>query len=177
MSGGVTISTPKSSRAWAETLGGGRKVGLLWKSAMATSGRHRYFSPFAGWAPVLATPGVTFVNLQYGDCAAEIAQARDDFGVEIVTPPDIDLKLDLDDLAALTCALDLTVGFSNATLNIAGGCGAPAWLISTPGAWPRHGSERYPWYPQVRTFMPPAFAAWEPVMQDVAAALADFAHP
>ena len=34
--------------------------------------RSRYFSPFELWAPVLKTPGVTFVNVQYGDCDAEI---------------------------------------------------------------------------------------------------------
>ena len=153
----------------------GKKVGLLWKSAISNSGRHRFFSPFQQWAPVLKTPGVTFVNLQYGDCADEIEQARREFGVEIWSPTDIDLKQDLDDLSALCCALDLTVGFSNATFNIAAGCGAPAWLITTPSAWPRLGTERYPWYPQVRTFLPPAFADWDPLMATIAAELAEFA--
>ena len=153
----------------------GKKVGLLWKSAISNSGRHRFFSPFQQWAPVLKTPGVTFVNLQYGDCADEIEQARREFGVEIWSPTDIDLKQDLDDLSALCCALDLTVGFSNATFNIAAGCGAPAWLITTPSAWPRLGTDRYPWYPQVRTFLPPAFADWDPLMATIAAELAEFA--
>ena len=40
----------------------GRKVGLLWKSAVGKDSRHRYFSPFEAWAPVLAQKGVTFVN-------------------------------------------------------------------------------------------------------------------
>ena len=169
---------PKRVAHWRRQLARapkGRKVGLLWKSAISNSGRHRYFSPFQQWAPVLKTPGVTFVNLQYGDCAEEIAQARREFGVEIWSPPRIDLKQDLDDLAALACALDLTVGFSNATFNIAAGCGAPAWLISTPSAWPRLGTDRYPWYPQVRTFLPTAFADWDPVMTGIADELAKFA--
>lgn len=162
-------------RALLQQAPAGKKVGLLWKSAISNSGRHRFFSPFQQWAPVLKTPGVTFVNLQYGDCAAEIEQARREFGVDIWSPPGIDLKQDLDDLAALSCALDLTLGFSNATLNIAAGCGAPTWLISTPSAWPRIGTDRYPWYPQVRVFMPPAFADWDPVMTEVAGELAGFA--
>ena len=37
--------------------------------------RHRFYSPFAQWQPVLAVPGATFVNLQYGDCAAELEAA------------------------------------------------------------------------------------------------------
>src|SRR5205085_12010668 len=80
---------------------GGRKVGLLWKSAVGKDSRHRYFSPFEAWAPVLAQAGgganIGFVNLQYGDCAAELAQAKADLGVEIWNPPGVDLKQDLDD--------------------------------------------------------------------------------
>jgi Tfp pilus assembly protein PilF len=158
-----------------ETAPKGLKVGLLWKSAVNKDSRHRYFSPFATWAPVLAQKGVTFVNLQYGDCADEIAAAKRDFGVEIWSPPGIDLKQDLDDVAALACALDLVVGFSNATLNIGGACGVPTFLISTPGAWPRLGQTKvYPWYPKTRVFLPPGFGQWEPVMDEVAAALGDF---
>nr|QQZ48640.1 hypothetical protein JKL49_13995 [Phenylobacterium glaciei] len=96
-------------------------------------------------------------------------------GVDIWTPPGIDLKKDLDDLAALTCALDLTVGFANATSNIGAACGAPCWLISTPGAWPRVGTDHYPWYPQMRVFLPPGFQQWDAVMVEVAEALTQFA--
>lgn len=154
----------------------GRKVGLLWKSAIKNQGRNRYFSPFDAWAPVLRTPGVTFVNLQYGDCSEELARASREFGVEVWTPPGIDLKNDLDDLAALCCATDLVLGFSNATFNIAAACGAPVWLISTPGIWPRLGTRRYPWYPQARVFLTDTFGDWSPVMGEVAAALAQFAE-
>lgn len=172
--------TPDPQRVahWREVLQRapvGRKVGLLWKSNSALGARHRYYSPFDGWAPVLATPGVTFVNLQYGDCAAEIAQARETLGVEIWEPPGIDLKQDLDDVAALTCALDLVVGFPNATSNIGAACGASAWLISNLGAWPRLGTDRYPWYPQMQVFVPTTFGEWDDVMQDVAKAMAAFA--
>ncbi|HEY3948275.1 tetratricopeptide repeat-containing glycosyltransferase family protein [Phenylobacterium sp.] len=169
---------PKRVAHWRKELKAapkGLKVGLLWKSAVGKDNRHRFFSPFETWAPVLAQAGVTFVNLQYGDCAAELEQARRDFGVEIWSPPGIDLKQDLDDVAALSSALDLVVGFSNATLNIAAACGTPAFLISTPGAWPRMGqTKRYPWYPRTEVFLPPAFGQWEPVMAEVADAVGGF---
>ena len=163
---------------WRERLAGapvGLKVGLLWKSAIGATARSRYFSPFEKWAPVLATPGATFVNLQYGDCSAEIEAARRDLGVEIWTPPGIDLKQDLDDVAALCCAMDLIVGFSNATWNLGAACGAPGWLISTPGAWPRLACEtEYPWYSQARVYAPKTFGAWDGVMAEVAADLHSF---
>jgi tetratricopeptide (TPR) repeat protein len=152
----------------------GPKIGLLWKSAIRKDARHRYFSPFDAWAPVLTVPGASFVNLQYGDCAAELAIAERDLGVRIWTPPGIDLKQDLDDVAALGAALDLVVGFSNASFNLAAAAGAPAWLVSTPGSWPRLGTLRYPWYPQARVFLAPAFGAWESVMGEMGEALAAY---
>jgi hypothetical protein len=154
----------------------GRKVGLLWKSGIQKDARHRYFAGFDAWGPTLAQPGITFVNLQYGDCAEELAEAREAFGVAIWQPPGIDLKQDLDEVAALACALDLVVGFSNATFNIAAGCGAPCWLITVPGSWPRLGSpDRYPWYPQVRVFALERYGDWGPVMGEVAEAVGAFA--
>jgi tetratricopeptide (TPR) repeat protein len=163
---------------WREALkeaGSGPKVGLVWKSLKLEGARLRHYSPFEQWRPILETPGVTFVNLQYGQCDAEIEDARQYLGVDIWRPPGIDLKDDLDDVAALTCALDLSIGPANATTNLAAACGAPVWLISTPGAWPRLGSDRYPWYPQVRVFIPPAFNDWAPAMEEAAAALGELA--
>jgi hypothetical protein len=159
-------------RAVLASAPAGPKVGILWKSLKLDGARLRYFSPFDLWRPVLTTPGVTFVNLQYGDSDAEQARARE-MGAALWTPPGIDLKTDLDDLAALTLALDLLIAPANATSNIAAACGAPVWLISTPGAWPKLGTERYPWYPSVRVFNPPAFNDWSPVMDEIAAALAE----
>jgi ADP-heptose:LPS heptosyltransferase len=120
---------------------------------------------------VLTAPGVTFVNLQYGDATVELAEAKARLGVDIRQPPGIDLKDELDEVAALACALDLVIGPANATTNIAAACGAPVWLVSTPGAWPKLGTERYPWYPSARVFSAPAYNDWAPVMFEVGEAL------
>lgn len=152
----------------------GPKVGLLWKSLKLNGERARMFSPFELWEPVLKTPGVSFINLQYGDCEEEIAYARDHLGVDVWTPPGIDLKQDLDDVAALCCAMDLIIGFSNATINLAGACGAPIWVLTGAASWTRLGSDRSPWYPQARAFIAPDYKDWSPIMAQVAHALADF---
>jgi len=150
----------------------GLKVGILWKSLKLDGARLRYFSPFEAWKPVLCTPGATFVDLQYGDTAAETEFARERFGVNLWRPPGLDLKDDLDEVAALSCALDLVLGPANATSNIAAACGANVWLISTPGAWPKLGTDRYPWYPTMRVFTPPGSRRWDAVMDEIAAELA-----
>ncbi|HKR89502.1 MAG TPA: tetratricopeptide repeat protein [Phenylobacterium sp.] len=170
---------PARVQAWRRRLAElpGRKVGILWKSNITKDARHRYFAGFDAWEPVLRQPGVTFVNLQYGDCAEELARAKAQFGVEIWQPPGVDLKQDLDEVAALCAAVDLTVGFSNATFNIAAALGGPSWLITIPGSWPRLGlPDRYAWYPQVRVFGLDQFGDWSPVMGRVGAALGEFAR-
>ncbi len=168
------VADPERVAHWKDHLADlpSLKVGILWKSLKLSGSRLRHFSPFEQWRVVLETPGVSFVNLQYGDCEAELAEARDVLGLDIRQPEGIDLKEDLDDVAALCGAVDLILGPANATTNIAAACGAPVWLLSTPAAWPRLGTDHYPWYPQVRVFSPPAFNEWAPVMKQLAEALA-----
>ena len=173
-------ANPAQTAYWREALGEtgeGLKVGLLWKSLKVSSQRARFYSPFAEWAPVLATAGVRFVNLQYGDCSAELAHARDGLGVDIWTPPGPDLKDDLDEVAALASALDLVVGPANATINLAAACGTPSWFVCPPGGWPMLGTGRYPWYPRARVFSPPGFDRWGPAMAELAQALRQDASP
>lgn len=166
---------PERVRHWRQALAAlpGVRVGLLWTSMLIDTARYRHFAPFEAWEPVLRTPGVSFVNLQYGDQSEAIARARRDYGVEIVQMPDIDLKNDLDDVAALACALDLTIGFSNASFNLAAACGAPSWLLTSADAWSRLGSNRYPWYSQVRTFWPSTPSDWSALMGQLSGALTD----
>ncbi len=173
-------ANPAQVDYWRETLadrGDGLKVGLLWKSLKVSSQRSRFYSPFAEWAPVLATPGAHFINLQYGDCSEEIAYARDILGADIWTPPGPDLKDDLDEVAAMASALDLVVGPANATINLAAACGTPSWFVCPPGGWPMLGTGRYPWYPRARVFSPPGFNCWAPVMAQLADALRQDASP
>ena len=152
----------------------GAKVGILWKSLVSNGARHRFFAPFADWEPVLKTPGVTFVNLQYGVSDEEVAHAAAAWGVNLWTPPGIDLKDDLEEVSALTCALDLVLAPANATSNIAAACGALVWFVSTPKAWPRLGQARHPFYPRTRAFVLERYGHWRPLLAAVADALGDW---
>ncbi|MES2834166.1 MAG: tetratricopeptide repeat protein [Pseudomonadota bacterium] len=151
-----------------EALGPGLKVGLHWKSLVMTGVRARYFSSFQRWEPVLTTPGCVMVNLQCGDVSEDLA-AAEAAGVRIWTPP-MNLKDDLDDLAALSCALDLVVGPGIAGTNIAAAAGARTWLLYAPDDWHLLGTDRYAVYPHVRTFRRD-FDGWPEAIADVRAAL------
>ena len=139
------------------------KVGVVWKSLVIDPARSRQFTAFETWGRVISLPGVTMVNLQYGDCTAELAEAER-LGLRLWTPPDIDLKNDLDDLAALCVALDLVIGPANATSNIAAACGGEVDLVALPGAWIQFGTEGWPIYPQLRVIQG-RFGDWSGAME------------
>ncbi|MEI9905753.1 MAG: hypothetical protein WDN06_18860 [Asticcacaulis sp.] len=153
-------------------LNGKPKVGVLWKSLIKHSRRDRYYSPFEQWKHVLSLDDVQFINLQYGDCSEELAEAEA-MGLNIWTPPGIDLKNDLDDLSALCVALDCVMGPANATLQIAGGAGALIWMVSPERSWNSLGTDHFPWYPNTRVFFSPSLNDWSQPMNEMRQALVD----
>jgi ADP-heptose:LPS heptosyltransferase len=169
---GYLVPDPDKVAHWKaelEKLGPGLKVGLHWKSLVLTGSRARYFSSFERWRPVLTTPGTVMVNLQCGDVTEDLA-AAEAAGVRIWTPP-IDLKDDLEDVAALSAALDLVIGPGIAGTNLAAAVGGTAWMISAPDDWHYLGTERYPFYPHLRYFRRDSFADWEGAIARIRAAL------
>lgn len=171
---GFLQADPARIEHWRAVLAGigpGPKVGVIWRSLVMTSQRQKFYPPLPLWAPVFGAPGVTFVNLQVGECGDELRAIAEASGVEVRTLPGLDLRLDLDELAALSHALDLVVGPATATTNIAAAAGAPTWFVSTPDAWTRLGAEASPWYPQARVFAGEQSYDWPKVMADVGDAL------
>lgn len=152
-------------------LGPGPKVGVIWRSLLMTSQRQKFYPPLDHWAPVFTAPGVTFVSLQLGDSADELRAIAQATGADIRVLPGIDLRTDLDEIAALCSALDLVVGPATATTNIAAAVGAETWFATTPDAWPRLGAEAFPWYPRARAFSEADGYAWDRVMARIGAAL------
>ena len=153
----------------------GKKVGICWRSMMMGGKRAKYFSPIDAWGNILQTPGITFVNLQYGDSAPDIARAREKFGVEIHSVEGLDLKDDIDGTAALALALDLVLSAPTAAAHTASSVGALVWYLSVGLGWPQLGTAEYPWYPNTRVFWPTKFGDWDAVMPQFSSELAAFA--
>lgn len=167
---------PKQVERWRVWLASrGPVVGVSWRSGNVLGDRQRQYPPLAEWAAILRAPGVSFVNIQYGDCADELTALRAIAGVEILEPPGLDIRNDIDGLAALCGALDLVVSVGNATAALAGACGAPTLLISGPAAWPQLGTDRYPWYPSIQSLAADSYGDWRPVMERAAALTAGVA--
>ena len=86
-------------------------------------------------------------------------------------PPGLDLFNDLEGLAALSAALDLGIGCSNASTNLLGAVGTPLHIIAPPASWPGLGQETYPWYPGARIHAPRVYGDWEAAVKAAAQAI------
>ena len=83
------------------TIGPGPYVGISWRSKIQTAERRLEYTRLDEWGDIFATPGVTWVNLQYDDCNRELRDAEKRFGVQIHRWDWLDLMNDFDEVAAL----------------------------------------------------------------------------
>jgi hypothetical protein len=133
------------------SLGNDLVVGISWYS----SNKLKHLPPLADWQPILQVPGITFVNLQYGDRSAELASLRQQAGIEIYSDTTIDSLQSLDDFAAQVAAMDLVISISNTTVHMAGALGVPVWTVLSwipETRWWMLDRQDNPWYPSMRLF-------------------------
>jgi tetratricopeptide (TPR) repeat protein len=172
---GKPFLTPDPVRVaeFREALGvrPGLKVGICWRSMLINAQRQKYFSAIDAWKDILTVPGISFVNLQYGDACAEIARARLLFGVDIQVMDGLDLKNDLDGATALSAACDLVISAPTAAAALAGAAGTEVWFLTAGPVWPQLGTDHYPWYRASKVFSPQQFGDWAEVMPRLSAAL------
>ena len=164
-------------RTRLDALGPGPKIGLSWRGGLAVSGRWRRSIELHRLAPLLRHQDCNWINLQYDDCGAEIERARGEPGVSIAHWQDaID---DLDEMAALVSALDLTLSVCNTTVHLGGALGRPVWVMAPFVPDWRYGvdGERMAWYPSVRMFRQRGYGDWTSVIDEVGAALGRLPGP
>jgi tetratricopeptide (TPR) repeat protein len=158
-----------------EALGPGPYVGICWRSMMQDLKRKKYFSALDAWGPILKTPGVRFVNVQYGDCTEELVRAVEQHGVQIHRFEDLDLKNDIDGAAALSAALDLVISAPTAAAATSGSVGTETWFLTAGRTWPQLGTDSFPWYRAAPVFTPEKFGDWALLMPKIGSELARFA--
>jgi hypothetical protein len=135
-------------------LGPGLKVALSWRSTRKDWWTLKKSAPLVDFTPLLRLPGVHFVDVQYGDTAAERRAVEAAVGVRLARFNEVDHFNDLEELLAILEACDLLITTSNATAHFAGALGKRTWLLYLSDRAPFHywahdGSYRSLWYPSV----------------------------
>ena len=158
---------------------GAKIIGVSWKSRNEEFGSFKSVQ-LADWADMLRDARVCWVDLQYGDTAAERAALEAQSGVHIEHLPELDLFNDIEGLFALCAACDLVLTVSNVTTHIAGALGRPVWQLTAQAKgriwyWFTDRSDS-PWYPSLRLFTQRTPGSWQEVLAEVAQELAAFIH-
>jgi tetratricopeptide (TPR) repeat protein len=145
--------------------------GVSWTSNNARIGDYKSIM-LRELLEILKIPGITFVDLQYGDTLQERQELSDREKVSLVRLPEIDNTKDIDGLSALIQACDMVVTISNTTAHLAGALGKKMFLIlpySQGRLWYWHEDrERSPWYPSARLYRQPSPDDWNSVIHHVA---------
>jgi FKBP-type peptidyl-prolyl cis-trans isomerase 2 len=154
---------PQHVEMWQDRfnrLGSGLKVGISWR------GDHPSYLPLDQWTLLLSVPGISLINLQYGDVTAELNAAQERSGKTIHRWEDGDLLKDLDGCASQIAALDLIISVDNEIVHLAGALGKPAWTLLPHFPDWRWMLERpdSPWYPTMKLFRQPSQGDWISLM-------------
>jgi pentatricopeptide repeat protein len=162
---------PERVEFWRQRLaklGGGRKIGICWRSQNRSIFKNPFNAAIADLGELFKLPGIVWVNLQYDDCAAELAEIKSSYGLELQLWPDLDLKNDFENVAALIAALDGVAGARTTVAALAGALGVPCLMYATTPNVLALGREIDPWFPATRIFTRRRDEDWTRVMGEIA---------
>jgi len=174
---GYLVPDPERVAFWRQEMdrmGPGPKVGITWASGFRNTERNQHYSSLDQWGGILNIEGATFVNVQHGDCEADIRAAEAAFGRTIHIPQGINLKDDLDDLAALIRALDVVIAPTVAAACMAMAVGTELWLFARrPPFWHfgRNAAGDSSPIGKTRLFLHDTEKGWEGTMNTIGEAL------
>ncbi|HEY4031662.1 MAG TPA: tetratricopeptide repeat protein [Caulobacteraceae bacterium] len=146
--------------AWLQASGPGPYIGLSWRSGLGGGLRNREYAPLEAWAAFVSDlPGVP-VMLQYGATTGEIEALAQASGRNILVPPDLDQRAELDRTAALASALDAVVTAPTATAWLSAAAGTPTLKLLHKDTWTAFGADHEPFAPACRPVRAPAGGDW-----------------
>ena len=153
---------------------GKRVCGISWSSNRKSIGQQKSIDLEQLLAP-LASESLHFVDLQYGDTAAERQALQDRHGVSVQHVDEVDNFHDIDGLAALIEACDVVLTTSNSTAHLAGALGKTTLLLLPLGKgklwyWSLIDG-RIPWYPSIQAYGQAVIGDWQAPLQQMKAAL------
>jgi len=148
------------------------RIGLAWTGRPTHPNDRRRSMPLSRLAPLATAGRASFVSLQKPMPAADQVTLGSFPGMTDISE---DLK-DFGETAAVIENLDLVITVDTAMGHLTGALGKPVWIMLAKAAdwrWLLQRSDS-PWYPTARLFRQQRPGAWDPVIQDVAAALTEW---
>jgi tetratricopeptide (TPR) repeat protein len=141
------------------------RVGIAWAGNPRYKADRLRSVKLATLLPLLRAPGITWISLQKGEAAAQLALLPGDIFLWDGSSRDRDLA----ETAALVATLDLVITTDTCIAHLAGAMAKPVWILLphlSDWRWMQQ-TETTPWYPTARLFRQPAPGDWAGVIQRV----------
>ncbi|CAB3699648.1 hypothetical protein LMG24238_03562 [Paraburkholderia sediminicola] len=171
-------ATPQKVQRWRdqiETISRGKTqtktkhIGIVWAGSP-----HHALDRFRSvridaLKPLFALAGTTWYSVQKGPREGESKDLARDYHLHTLGPA-ID---DFTDTLAILQTLDLLITVDTSAAHLAGAAGLPVWVLIPAYAEWRWLTSRTdsPWYPSMRLFRQRELGEWDPVVEEVQAAL------
>ena len=117
---------PNKKAYWQEQLADlsdKPKIGLSWSSNLVKDEFKHFYASMKDMEPLLSLTGVDFICLVPSDVDDDIAKALKEYGVTIHVLEGLDLKQDVDGVAALLSSLDIVVSCLSTVSELSGALG------------------------------------------------------
>jgi hypothetical protein len=147
------------------------RVGLAWAGNPRYKADSQRSLKLTALLPLLRTSGVTWIALQKGPAAEQLATLPTDVSVLDGSSNDRDLA----ETAALMATLDLVITTDTCIAHLAGAMGKPVWILLphlSDWRWMQQ-TETTPWYPTARLFRQRSPGDWDGVMERVVRQLSE----
>lgn len=135
-------------------------VGICWRSGKTGGARASQYAPLAAWAEFLRDLPGTLVVAQYDASADEVAALQYASGRQLLLPPSLDQKNELDRTCAMLSALDAVISAPTAVSWLAAGSGVPTFKILYDTSWTAFGQTFEPFAPACKLVMPQTRGDW-----------------
>jgi Flp pilus assembly protein TadD len=166
------IPDPDETARWREIFaqaGAGPRIGICWRSGKTGGLRSLQFAPLAAWAQFIRDLPGTVVSAQYDATPEEIARLSAISGREILVPPALDQKHELDRACAMLSALDRVVSAPTAVSWLAAGAGVATSKVLYDSSWTSFGTAYEPFAPSCVCVTPRTRGDWNDVFAQILA--------
>jgi tetratricopeptide (TPR) repeat protein len=150
------------------------RVGLAWAGNPRYKADRLRSMQLKTLFPLLRTPGITWISLQKGEAAAQLACLPAKVFVWDGSSRDRDLA----ETAALIATLDLVVTTDTCIAHLAGAMGKPVWIMLPHLAdwrWMQQ-LDTTPWYPTARLFRQPRPGDWAGLLEWLIGEIGEFQY-
>ena len=157
----------KLIKKWKNILPSGKiKIGFSWRSQLNYGMRKLNYTELEIWQDLITDDRYSFVNLQYGDISDDIDRAPKEIQ-EHLFMPEIDLKNDLENLAAIIANCDVVIAPGNAVMQQAAALGIKTISHLSTHSYTYLGREEKPLHPSRHPFLKNNYSILFPRTQSI----------